>query len=245
VQPGDRVAIFLDKTLEATVALFGAWIAGAVAVPINEGLRASQVRHILDDSGSQVLLSTARKLGGLEPAAHAGVTHVEVNLAASSQTARPARRGPTGRRAATSRDHPLHIGLHGRPKGILIRTRTSSRECASCLPTSRSARTSASSACCPSASTMASTSCSPLPRRAPPFFLHRSNFPPDICRALERFEITALAGVPTLWIPAHAAPLAAADACLSSPALHHELGRRFPDRLIKRYRESLPAPRSS
>jgi len=53
------------------VALFGAWTPAPWRVPIKRGLRASQVRHILDDSGSQVLLSTARKLAALEPAAHA------------------------------------------------------------------------------------------------------------------------------------------------------------------------------
>jgi acyl-CoA synthetase (AMP-forming)/AMP-acid ligase II len=39
IKPGDHVAIFLDKTLDAPVALYGTWCAGAVAVPINEGLR--------------------------------------------------------------------------------------------------------------------------------------------------------------------------------------------------------------
>ena len=42
--------------------LWGAWTAGAIAVPIHEGLRSRQVEHILNDSGASLLVSTRRKL---------------------------------------------------------------------------------------------------------------------------------------------------------------------------------------
>src|SRR6188472_1753448 len=35
VGAGDRVAIFLDKTVESAVAMYGVWLAGGVAVPVN------------------------------------------------------------------------------------------------------------------------------------------------------------------------------------------------------------------
>ena len=121
VRTGDRVAIFLDKSLEAVVALYGAWRAGAVPVPINEGLRGRQVRHILDDSGSRFLISSPRKLGGRR---------------ARGDGRRRARRGrPVARSPApahppsTARTCPATTrlaiilytsGSTGRPKGVLI-----------------------------------------------------------------------------------------------------------------------------
>ena len=34
VEPGDRVSVHLDHVAEAVVAIHGAWIAGAIAVPV-------------------------------------------------------------------------------------------------------------------------------------------------------------------------------------------------------------------
>ena len=39
VAPGDRVCVYLDRTPACVAALYGAWLAGAVVVPVNEGLR--------------------------------------------------------------------------------------------------------------------------------------------------------------------------------------------------------------
>src|SRR5688572_6257682 len=68
VEPGDRVAIYLEHVTEAIVAFYGTWIAGGVVVPVNHLLKASQVAHILHDSGSRVLVSAPRKLGDLDEA---------------------------------------------------------------------------------------------------------------------------------------------------------------------------------
>ena len=65
---GDRVAVFLEKRVEAVVTSFGATAAGGVLVPVNPLLKAAQVVHILQDAGVQVLVTSASRLGTLLPA---------------------------------------------------------------------------------------------------------------------------------------------------------------------------------
>lgn len=62
VQPGDRVAILLQRGADAAAAFFGILAAGAVAINVNESLRARQVEHVLSHSGARVLLTTAGTL---------------------------------------------------------------------------------------------------------------------------------------------------------------------------------------
>ncbi|MCH9004550.1 MAG: acyl-CoA ligase (AMP-forming), exosortase A system-associated [Proteobacteria bacterium] len=59
VLPGDRVAVYLNKRVEAVLAYFGVSYAGAIFVPINPILKPAQVRHILIDCDVKVLVTTA------------------------------------------------------------------------------------------------------------------------------------------------------------------------------------------
>jgi acyl-CoA synthetase (AMP-forming)/AMP-acid ligase II len=60
VQPDDRVAIYLDKSLAAVVALYAVWCVGGIVVQANSLLRSRQVGHIVQHCGATVLLSCAR-----------------------------------------------------------------------------------------------------------------------------------------------------------------------------------------
>lgn len=62
---GARVAVFLEKRIEAVVASFAAPAAAGVLVPVNPVLKAAQVGHILQDAGAQVLVTSAARLAGL------------------------------------------------------------------------------------------------------------------------------------------------------------------------------------
>jgi acyl-CoA ligase (AMP-forming) (exosortase A-associated) len=62
---GARVAVYLDKRFETVVAGFAATAAGGVLVPVNPVLKHSQVGHILQDSGAQVLVTSALRLPAL------------------------------------------------------------------------------------------------------------------------------------------------------------------------------------
>lgn len=57
VKPGDRVAVWLPKSIECVVLLFAISRAGAVMVPVNPVLKGQQVGHILQDSGAALLIT--------------------------------------------------------------------------------------------------------------------------------------------------------------------------------------------
>ncbi len=68
VPAGARVAVWLDKCAEFVIACFGAAAAGAVFVPVNPQLKATQVAHVLADSGAQLLVTTPARLALLQDA---------------------------------------------------------------------------------------------------------------------------------------------------------------------------------
>ena len=65
VERGARVAIYLEKRLEAVLISFAAPLAGAVFVPINPVLKTDQVAHILQDCNVGVLVTSPERLASL------------------------------------------------------------------------------------------------------------------------------------------------------------------------------------
>ena len=63
---GERVAVYLEKRVEAVAAMFGAAAAGAVFVPINPLLKPDQVAYILRDCNVRALLVSPERLRLLE-----------------------------------------------------------------------------------------------------------------------------------------------------------------------------------
>lgn len=59
IQRGDRVAICLRNGVEAVIALFGTWKAGAVAVPINAGTKREKLAYIVNNCGARALVMHA------------------------------------------------------------------------------------------------------------------------------------------------------------------------------------------
>jgi acyl-CoA synthetase (AMP-forming)/AMP-acid ligase II len=59
VDKGDRVAVFVETSLELIIALFGNYYLGAVHVPINTRYRATEVAHILSDAQPAAILGDA------------------------------------------------------------------------------------------------------------------------------------------------------------------------------------------
>ncbi len=57
IKPGDRVGLWLQNCPEFVPALFGALLAGAAVVPINNFLKPDEVNFILGDAGIDVLIS--------------------------------------------------------------------------------------------------------------------------------------------------------------------------------------------
>lgn len=62
VQPGDRVAIFMERGADAAASFFGVMAVGGVAINVNETLRPRQIEHILAHSGARAILVAADML---------------------------------------------------------------------------------------------------------------------------------------------------------------------------------------
>jgi amino acid adenylation domain-containing protein len=57
VEPGDRVAIYMDNTWPCVVSIFGILLAGGVFIVVNPQTKADKLAFVLEDSGAKVLLS--------------------------------------------------------------------------------------------------------------------------------------------------------------------------------------------
>lgn len=56
-----RVAIFLDKSVDACTLILAAMHAGGIAVPLNPKLKPQQLQYILDDCGATLLFTTSAR----------------------------------------------------------------------------------------------------------------------------------------------------------------------------------------
>lgn len=67
LEPGTRVATWLPKTRTACLMPLAAARAGLAHVPVNPALKRAQVAHILSDSGAAVLVTQAARVAALDP----------------------------------------------------------------------------------------------------------------------------------------------------------------------------------
>lgn len=67
LKKGDRVAVFMEKSVEEAVSLLAAARCGGVFVDINHLLKAPQVEHVLHDSGSRFLFTTRQRMMTIAP----------------------------------------------------------------------------------------------------------------------------------------------------------------------------------
>lgn len=68
IEPGDRVAIYMDNSWPCIVAVYAASMAGAAFVLVNPQTRADKLRHLLDDSGARALLAGSNLAHQFQPA---------------------------------------------------------------------------------------------------------------------------------------------------------------------------------
>lgn len=61
IQRQDRVAIFLDNSSEAVIALFGILKAGGIFIMLSASMKSKKLNYILKDSGSRVLITHSNK----------------------------------------------------------------------------------------------------------------------------------------------------------------------------------------
>ncbi len=72
VQPGDRVALYLDKSAEAVAAIYGTLKAGAVYVPFDPTSPCTRLGYIAADAGIRVVCTSHKMLAALRDMTAAG-----------------------------------------------------------------------------------------------------------------------------------------------------------------------------
>lgn len=193
VRKGDRVVIFLPRSIEAVAALFGTWFAGGVAVIANDRLRSQQVHHIIEHSEASCVVTDDRQL--------ASVPHFPCGTIVN--VAREAAHAPRSHADLSDADLAMLVytsGSTGLPKGIMLShdnllsgTRivtgylnlTERDVILSVLPFSFDYGLNQLLTSVFVGATLV---------------IQRSMFPRDISQTLLRERVTGVAGVPTLWV---------------------------------------------
>lgn len=237
VGQGNRVAIFLPKSLEECWAIFGTSRAGGVFVPINSLLRVAQIRHIVEDSGAAALI-TSRALSGQAREALAGMEGVSLLIVEDIDTAPAAATVPrTGTLIGEDLAAILYTsGSTGRPKGVMLSHRNllaGTRIVGSYLGITADDRI---LSVLPFSFDYGLNQLLTAIDKGAVLVLLTFRFGDEVVRALHDHAITGLAGVPTLWaILTKAAPTLGRTAL---PALRYitNSGGSVPTETVSRLR---------
>ena len=238
VRPGDRVPIYLDKGFDYVIALYGVWLAGGIAIPINEALVPAQVTHIIQDSRSRVLVSSARWMYKTKMQDPAEVT--VLRMGEDPEEAPPARRAeplPGG-------DAPAAIlytsGSTGKPKGIVISH--ANLVAGSDIVTEYLGITDDDRllSILPFGFDYGLNQLLGSVYRGATLILQRSHLPADICRTLVDQAVTVMAAVPPLWIQLSQKHSPFLQTDFPDLRLITNTGGVFPVELTKAFREAHP-----
>ena len=117
VQPGDHVAIYLERSPDLVVALLGAWMAGAVYVPLDPDYPLERLGFMLTDSQASIVLTHSGLVSGL-PASDAKA--IVVDDVGRSRGARSALFEPVSLAGSDVAYILYTSGSTGQPKGVVI-----------------------------------------------------------------------------------------------------------------------------
>jgi len=212
LEPGARVAVYMEKRIENVVAMFGAAAAGCVFVPVNPLLKPEQVAYILADCNVRLLATTAERLAQLAPVLercpdlravllaegdHIPVATLPVLAWPGEETAdyTPHRRIDTDVAAIL-----YTSGSTGQPKGVVLSHRNmvaGAQSVASYLDLRADDRL---LAVLPLSFDYGLSQLTTAFLRGASVVLMNHLFPKDIVAMVARERITGLAAVPPLWI---------------------------------------------
>lgn len=135
LEKGDRVAVFIDSSCDAIIAIFGILEAGGCLVVINPSTHPDRLGFILNDAGAKFIIASADKLGTVEQAAKqcavppglivTGLTETDERCASFEQACTTEL--PIAQRKIIDNDLAAIIytsGSTGKPKGVTHLHRT-------------------------------------------------------------------------------------------------------------------------
>ena len=114
--PGDRVATWMGKTRLACIMPLAAARAGLIHVPVNPVLRHSQAAHILADSGAKLIIANSARLESLERGDLADAKAIALEEWREGEIRLPPSDRDPGELAALL----YTSGSTGRPKGVML-----------------------------------------------------------------------------------------------------------------------------
>ena len=126
LNPGDRIAVQVEKSAAALALYGGAVMAGVVFLPLNTAYTADEVAYFLEDAGASLVLVDQRKAEGLAPVAErCGASLMTLNADGSGSFAaacdRCTPRSIAADRAETDLAALLYTsGTTGRSKGAML-----------------------------------------------------------------------------------------------------------------------------
>jgi long-chain acyl-CoA synthetase len=119
LRPGDRVVLWMENCTEFLECLFACWSAGLCAVPVNAKLHALEARHIIEDCGALLVLTTPGLAGdALEAAEHCPVVCTRTEAFQRLVAGPPVE--PHGSDPADLAWIFYTSGTTGRPKGAML-----------------------------------------------------------------------------------------------------------------------------
>ena len=210
VEKGDRVGVYLEKCWESVVAMLAASKAGAAFVNINPLFKAPQVEYVAEDCDIRVMIGDSTKLQSLKSGTATAMFYkgepLPEGLAKRTVDIEEALRGDGQQATATRHVSEVDLGTilytsgsTGMPKGVATSQRnlvagaqivsdylenTPEDRILSALPLNFDAGMSQVTTTLRVGATLV---------------LQRSRLPGDLLRALRRYEITGVTGVPPLW----------------------------------------------
>lgn len=125
---GDRVGIYLQKSLAAVAAIFGVLKCGAVYVPLDPTAPPARIAYIIENCEMKALLSSSQKLATFQKAAPALKHYPTFILVDDEQTLATASTNPPPDSPAIEHDLAYILytsGSTGTPKGVMISHRAS------------------------------------------------------------------------------------------------------------------------
>ena len=254
LQRHDRVAIYLPKTIENVIGMFGTARAGGVFVPVNPILKSRQIGHILRDSGARFLITSKDRLNAIdwdsadsETLATVIVTDSTSPKEAVAGSARVVSwddvKGTRGTRVHRAIDSDIASILYtsgstGNSKGVVLTHRNMVAGATSVAQYLENRASDRLLAVLPFSFDVGFSQLTTAFSVGATTVLHDFFLPGDVCKAVARHEITCITGVPPLWM--QLADLDWGGGASDSVRLIANTGGKMPAALLEKLRSCFP-----